>query len=207
MKGPWSWQASDYGFRFDSQSEACMCVCVCVRSWLCVSHAFWMSFLIWGQSSLQSGSTFSVYISGLSLTCNPEGMGFLFSIGNTEDSQQSEKKIQKLSKEQRRRKTKNPEPNKIKLFSKIFKKNKKGRSKGKTLQYTFFKNPVASQICFSKTWLWRYVLFLLSHVNTVCIELQPNRFIEFKYISVHAGRWHVALMFSIHILKIELQQS
>lgn len=84
--------------------------CVCVCSWLCVSHAFWMSFLIWGQSSLQSGSTFSIYISGLSLICNPEGMGFLFSIGNTEDGQQSVRKNSKAFKranKKKKRKTQN----------------------------------------------------------------------------------------------------
>lgn len=39
---------------------------------------FFMSFLIWGQSSLQSGSRFSIYISDRPASRNPEEIGFLF---------------------------------------------------------------------------------------------------------------------------------
>lgn len=93
QRGLWSWPASDlYGFRFSTQSEACA--------------FFFMSSLIWGQSSLQSGSRFSIYISGCPPSRNPDEIGFLiFSICNTEGGRQAVKNAsheEKRSREERK---------------------------------------------------------------------------------------------------------
>lgn len=57
---------------------------------------FLMSFLIWGESSLQSGSRFSIYISGRPPSRNPGEIGFLFfSICNTEGGRQGVKNVQR----------------------------------------------------------------------------------------------------------------